>query len=343
MSEPTDHPRLREWAAYGLSKATAALFTYLPWGISRGLAECLAEAWREVQEKSRKRALQNVQGAFPNLSRAQQQRIVKGAYRSVFRGAVDALQFRRRVQSGAWKALLDVEGMELLDGCDDDRGLIFASGHFGCWELIGLALGPMGFPLTTVMRPPRNPLLARHLRELREVGGQQVVGKRGALRHLLSVLRDGGNVGFLIDRDARGDGMFVDFLGNPASTHTSIARLSIRTRAPIAFIYAHEKPGEKRFSIRISDIVHPRPQADENDEVFRILQRLTKDLEQIIRQHPDRWMWTQNRWKTYPGKLSGNEKPKPGILRRTRNPGADARLRQGPEAAAEERTGTLKQ
>jgi KDO2-lipid IV(A) lauroyltransferase len=134
-------------------------------------------------------------------------------------------------------------------------------------------------------------------------------------------------VALLIDQDARREGIFVDFMGSPASTHTSVARLSLATGSPIAFVYSVPEPRGLRFRVEITDVVRPRPDADEDTEIFRMTQRLTSDLERVIRKYPEHWLWTQKRWKTYPGKFERGKRPRRGILHPDREPTPSPALR----------------
>jgi KDO2-lipid IV(A) lauroyltransferase len=118
----------------------------------------------------------------------------------------------------------------------------------------------------------------------------------------LRALRAGRNLAFLIDQDARRDGIFVDFLGKPASTTASPARLAYATGAPIAFMYARRLGRQSRFQIVIADVIWPRQDAEETGEVFRMTQRMSRDLEEVVTKWPTEWMWMHRRWKTYPGK-----------------------------------------
>ena len=289
MSNRRELPKLLDWVCYILVRGLAGLLTYLPWKVSRGVADGLCRVFMLAHKQEKKeRAVEDVQKAFPGFSRSEAEEVVSGSYRTVFRTVVDGLQFRRHVTTNSWKHLVELRGEELLQECDGDKGIIFASGHFGSWELMGMALGLHGYPVTTVVRPVGSPLLDTYLRALRQAGGQKVVNRHRALRRALRELGAGRHMGFLMDQDARKKGVFVNFMGRPASTQPSVARLSIHTGAPVAFGYACECDDAPRFRVEISDVIWPRPDADEEDEIFRITQRITHDLEQLVRKCPDK-------------------------------------------------------
>ena len=316
MGRKSDNAALIDYLGYLLVRVTALIFTSLPWTVGRTLAGWLADLWRVLKNEERiELTLGNIQKAFPGMSRARARRILASSCRRTFRTAVDGLQFRA-LKDGGWQRLVDVRGFDKLPEPGADQGIIFTSGHYGSWELLAVALSRLGYPVTTVIRPVSNPFINKYLKRLRQSGGQRVVEKGGAVRALLRELRQGRNAAFLVDQDARREGVFVDFLGRPACTYTSFARLSISTGAPVAFIYAEDLLPGPRFRIEVSDVVWPRTDVDRDEEVFRITQRITHDLEELVRENPGEWMWTQRRWKTWPGKFAGENRPKPGVLDR---------------------------
>ncbi|MHC5034914.1 MAG: lysophospholipid acyltransferase family protein, partial [Planctomycetota bacterium] len=125
---------------------------------------------------------------------------------------------------------------------------------------------------------------------------------RGALRHIIRLLRRGESVGFLIDQDVRRDGIFVDFFGKPASTTPMPAKLAIRTGAPLVFVYARRVAGKNRFRLVLQEIFLPRHEDPAEVEIRNLTQQITSELEGTIRQAPEEWLWLHRRWKTYPGK-----------------------------------------
>ena len=67
-------------------------------------------------------------------------------------------------------------------------------------------------------------------------------------------------------------------------------------------MYAVRIGGSHRFRLVVSDVIFPRKGADKDQETFRITQRFTKDLEELIREAPSQWMWLHRRWHRSPRK-----------------------------------------
>ncbi len=295
--------KLRDWPLYVALRNVEALLQAVPWATARHGARLLADLVYLLNARRRnKMALANLRRAFPSLGQKDVKLILRDVYRHVMESVLDGMNFARF--AGRWDSneLLEAVGFDRLREVAPRTGVIFVSGHFGHWELLGAALPLLGYPVWSVARGFRNPLIDRYVHRLRERTGQRMLHKHGSLRRVIRLLQRGENVGFLIDQDARRQGIFVDFFGRPAATTPVPARLSIYTGAPLAFVYAERVDGERRFRLVLKELIFPGRTEDSRGEARRITQRLTSDLEGVIRRAPQRWLWLHRRWKTYPGK-----------------------------------------
>jgi len=298
---PKKRSTVKNWVGYLLLRYLHAIVQALPWRLARGFARCFADGVRILDKRERKRrTARDLRWAFPELSERKIRAIIRDVYRHLGESIADTIHLLRRASGGGWKGYLEPEGLEKLPRPPDGMGIIFVSGHFGWWELSGMAAAEMGYPLWTIARASRNPLFNDFVRSQRQMTGQSILPRKGSMKNVLSLLRSGHNVGFLIDQDARRGGIFVDFFGRPASTVASPARLAISTGAPVAFVYTVRIGRSFRFKLVVSDVIFPRKGADKDEETLRITQRVTKDLEDLIRKAPSQWMWLHRRWHRQP-------------------------------------------
>ena len=280
-----------------------AFLNLLPWSASRSVARCLGRlAYLLDSRERRAMALENLRRSFPSWTAAHAEQVLKDVYHHLAVSISDTLSFVRLVRGTGLDQLVERVGFEKLEGVRRRTGIVFVTGHFGHWEVLGAALPLLGYPVWSVGRPLRNRLVDRYVRRMRQKTGQRMLSSRGAMLQLIRLLKRGQNVGLLVDQDARKTGVFVDFFGRPASTTPTPARLAIYTGAPIAFVYARRAGRASRFRIVLADLIEPQQQGDPDAEVRRITQRLTSDLEREIRKAPEEWLWLHRRWKTYPGK-----------------------------------------
>ena len=137
---------------------------------------------------------------------------------------------------------VDFEGDERVrDALAAGKGAIVFSGHFGYWELQGLAHALVLPPMSVLARPLDNPYLHALLESTRCATGNRVIYRQGALRRVLRALGANECVAILIDQHIQGsDAVRVDFFNRPVSTTSALATLALRRAEPALTIGEHE-------------------------------------------------------------------------------------------------------
>jgi len=299
--------RLLDWLEYIILRNVSSAMTALPWRSGRWLADVLGWLGYIADRSARKgNAMRNLMLAFPDWTRREARQCIRRVYCSMSEAVLDTIHFVRLVRCGRAREFLEVEGFDKLLNRKGKAGIIFVTGHFGPWELLGMGAPLLGYPVWSMGRVFDNPFIQGYVSRMRQVSGQRMLPRHGVIRRMVRLIRNGRHVGMLIDQDARRHGIFVDFFGRPASTTATPARIAIRTGAPVAFLYVQRIPGQNRFRMALSDLIEPRTDVDQEAETHRITQRLTHDLEEVIRQAPEQWLWLHRRWRTYRGKYGRN-------------------------------------
>jgi KDO2-lipid IV(A) lauroyltransferase len=192
-------------------------------------------------------------------------------------------------------------GLEHLDACvAEGRGALLVTGHYGNWELLGAAVAARGYRVSYVVKNQSNPWVDRLQNEIRRRGGLGVIRQEEAARRILQALRRGEFVGILGDQDAGNSGIFVDFLGRPASVARGIATFAWRTGRPIIPVTIVRGP-DGRHHAEFTAPIRPDPARRDEEEAIAALTRAhTRRLEQAVLAHPDHYFWVHKRWKTQP-------------------------------------------
>ena len=97
------------------------------------------------------------------------------------------------------------------------------------------------------------------------------------------------------DLDARRDGVIINFLGLPASTHDGITKLYEKFHCPI--VPVHYKRDWKRpwlHSVTMPEILSDRPDFN--------LETCNRVIEEWIKEEPGQWFWLMDRWEFTLGK-----------------------------------------
>lgn len=187
----------------------------------------------------------------------------------------------------------------------EGKGLIFATGHIGVWDVSGWAAGLLGLPLTSVFRPSPLPALNRLIERLRTGSGQTVVARKNVLRTLLRVLGDKQVVGILADGGGKHSAVEAPFLGTAARTVASPALLHLATGAPIAVV-AVLRRGPMRYQLRVFDVIRDAGTGDRDADMLAITTRVNRALSQGIAEAPEQWFWQSRRFRHRPaGEVPG--------------------------------------
>jgi len=185
------------------------------------------------------------------------------------------------------------------------RGLIFATGHLGVWDVSGHAAGLLGLPLVSVFRPSPLTALNRLIERLRTGSGQQVVARKNVMRTLLRVLADHQAVGILADGGGKHSAVEAPFLGTASRTVASPALLHLATGAPIAVV-AVLRTGAMRYRLRVFDVIENASTGDRDADMLAITSRINRGLTTGIAEAPEQWFWQGRRFRHRPtGEVAG--------------------------------------
>ncbi|HUU26951.1 MAG TPA: lysophospholipid acyltransferase family protein [archaeon] len=281
---------------YALFRVAAWFLTLVPEWFARASGRALGSfVWRVVPLR-RKHVLESLSRAFPQKSPSELERIGLFCYRNLGHCFVEFVRLNKL--TGPWmERNITIEGREILDRLlGQGLGVIFVCFHYGDWELEGAYLGHLGYPLDVIARSQTNPFFDRYVSRMREACGMRLLPVTRSTRHVARSLRDGRIVAFLADQDAHQAGVFVDFLGRPASTPRGPAMYAYKTGAPVVLSFMTPAEGGK-WNLVFEHA--PRPETEDREEfIGEMTSFFTSRLDYYVRQAPEHWFWPHRRWKT---------------------------------------------
>jgi KDO2-lipid IV(A) lauroyltransferase len=289
--------RLSHGAEYLAARAVLGLCAFSPLGPLRRLGAVLGwMAYRMVGVR-RRVTLENIAAAFPSLDFEDVERIALESYKNFGRSMMEVSKFPRMSESRLWE-MVTVEGDEHpRQALAEGKGAIIFTGHFGNWELLGAAIARGGFPVHGTDTRHSNDMTHRIIIDLRKSQGVKVLEPYEPFSGMLRMLSENQFIAYLADQDGGRDGVFVDFLGRPASTRRGLALLAIRSGAPVAPVFIVRK-GDNRHRVIYRELVRPDPRLKGKEAVADLTQRCTRLLEEMIRDHPQSYFWMHRRWKS---------------------------------------------
>ena len=258
---------------------------FAPFKIRRGVAE------------------EQIAKAMPELGPERVSEIARESYENLGRTAMETMLLSSRSREEVVEMFGAVEGWELVEQhLAQGRGLFFASGHVGNWELGGAYLAARGLPISAVARHMANPLVDRYLTRTRERLGLKVIHDEQAVRKVPRTIREGGAVAFLVDQAAAGlASTWVPFFGRLAKTPRGPAVFALRLNTPILFAGVSRMP-DGRFKFAFEPVEVSRTGVLD-DDVDAIVAAYTSKLERFVRTVPGQYMWQHRRWKHSPGEV----------------------------------------
>lgn len=260
--------------------------------------------------RHRRIACNHLRLSFPNWSEQRIGKVARESMRNMIYLGLEVLLTPRLITPNRWRRHIRFRNMaetvRLL--VRQETGLILLTGHFGNWEVVGYMMATLGFPTVSVARPLDNPYINEFIMGVRERTGQSILHKKGATASASDILQQRGALAFIADQDAGRKGLFVDFFGRPASTYRSIALLARQHNVPIIIGYGKRLSDKFEFEVGIGRIIYPEQWKGKDDEVFWITQEFTHELERIVRDAPEQYLWVHRRWKHRPdGSKAGGD------------------------------------
>jgi KDO2-lipid IV(A) lauroyltransferase len=273
----------------------------LPRWLARAIGISIAWIVYLFHVRLRHVGMRNLALAFPDKSRRERARILRGEFTSLGRQLAEVCLFPRYT-------LQNVDKVVVYDGFENferalarGKGVLFLTGHLGGWEVSSFMHSLHGHPLHIVMRALDNVYLDRFMRHYRTMHGNSTVDKDDFVRGLLSAMKKGETVGILMDTNMTPpQGVFVDFFGIPACTASGMARIALRTDAAVVPGFTVWDSRLRKYRLRFDPAVQLIRTGDDDADAIANTALFTKVIEDYVCHYPDQWLWVHRRWKTRP-------------------------------------------
>ncbi|GAA4353893.1 phosphatidylinositol mannoside acyltransferase [Angustibacter luteus] len=296
---PSRLERARERLGYLAYSAGWRIVRLLPEAVAYRTFDGIADlAWRR-RGSGVQRLEANLARARPDLDADDLHELARSGLRSYLRYWCDSFRLpdwdEQRIVS-----TVRTEGDEPVRAAlASGQGVVMFLGHLGNWDHAGAWATLQLQPVTTVAERLKPEQLFDRFVTFRERLGMTIIpltGGSDVFRSLLRVLRGGGFVPLLADRDLTDGGVEVDFLGEPARMAVGPAALALATGAALfAVTIRYEPTSRGRHGIVIT--WHPQIATDDvgtgRAAVTALTQRCADHLAAAIRSHPQDWHMLQ--------------------------------------------------
>lgn len=245
-------------------------------------------------KKRRALGLYNLNQALGNqYNKFQQEAIIKQLFEHLGMNFIEFLRLSEITPENL-DQYITFHGREYLDTAyRQKQGILVLTAHIGNWELLAAAVGLSGYNTAMVVKSARQKSVNDYLIQSRNSKNIKLFFGKNSIKDVLRQLKSGGIVGMVLDQHSTSsEGVVVPFFGRHASTFKSLAILSQRTQAVILPMYIYR---DKNLHHHI--MIHPPIEHDIDEDITVRTQKYTAWIETAIREHPEQWIWTHNRWK----------------------------------------------
>jgi len=289
-----------EFLAFRLARG---LFARLPRKRALRTGAALGSLFYRFDKRRGDVARYNLALAFPEKSGAEREVILRASCRNLGMVAAEFCHLGELTPESVRRYVTpaDPAFWEWALALGRERGGIILTAHLGNWELLAYSHALLGSPVTLVHRPMRNRLVDAEILSMRTRAGTRSIAKKAAAREILYALRNRELVAIPADQNqTRRFGVFVPFFGMMASTTPGPARLAMLTGAPVYPVFLAREGESERHRIVILPEVKMACTGDREADILTNTGRCAAAVEQMIRKHPQQWIWFHKRWKTRP-------------------------------------------
>lgn len=270
------------------------LISLLPLAIIRLIIAPIAFWFTYVIPYRAKVVEKNLAIAFPEKSAEERKNIQRLFYHSFFEMVAENIKAFTISEEDAAKRLVVTNPHEIDKYFEKGKSVIMVFGHYNNWELTPLACpSQIKHQITAIYQPIKNKKIDNWIKENRSRTGVHMMSTKEVDEFYQNNQKCVANT-FIADQSPsrNGHGIWVDFFNRPTLFLAGAAVYAQKMNHPIVFIDI-QKIKKDHYQIIIEDLViQPKDVSLEE-----IIQRFAHRMEKQIRQHPEYWLWSHNRWK----------------------------------------------
>jgi len=279
-------------------------FCYLiGWRASRWLFDLLGILWFDILRIRRKDVIKHIGIVFPNLSESEKIEMGRQSMR-LQTGALADLFYMPYMNKGWRDKHIVFEGLEhVVSARKEGKGVLLLGMHIGSGDLaanmIAVELG--NFHLITKLM--KNKTLNDFWFSLRAYYGAKHIEPHGEKTpfQILKALKSNGLVVFVLDQFmGKPYGIETTFFGIKTGTAQGLAVFHLKTKAPVVPVYCYEaKDGRVHVVFEAALSLSGLVSDNKETSIAQLTQYFCNITENIIRKHPEHWMWLHRRWKKF--------------------------------------------
>jgi len=273
------------------------------------LADRVGDFVYHTARKSRRNAISNMRHVLgPDTPKPRLKKVVRGIFHNVMRNYYDLARAPNtsneeidrivKFDWDAWKKVTELQEKKV--------GVILVTAHFGSFDMMTQVISRRGLPLTVLIARIKPAWVSDFITQLRGTRGLDLIEVEaeeeqsklnlGALKKCVSVLRSGGMLGVVADRNIEPNGVHIKFFRHDTVVAAGVAKMAIRSKAVVFPSLCYRLPGN-RYSLVFTDPIAPPNTGSAEEDVKTLLTAIFSRFEYHIARNPEQWVILQPVWK----------------------------------------------
>lgn len=238
----------------------------------------------------------NLRLSFPEKSEQEINQIAKAFYKYLPDVLMETIKMISITKEELIQRFEPINPEEVYRHFNAGKAIVGVTAHYGNWEMAIHRLSLMcDYPELIIYKPLNNKDFDSLFNKIRTRFGATMVPMKQILRHIIK-LKDQPHISmFVADQTPlyQDSDYFMTFLNQETLVYTGTERIAKFTGNPVVFCEIRRKAKRGYYSCKFTTLVED-PKAYPEHEITQIHNQFT---EKIIREEPQYWLWSHNRWK----------------------------------------------
>ena len=271
------------------------LLALLPLRFLQTLAQALASILYLYPSSMRRITQINLQLAYPNLTEAERQRLLKSSIKSQCMTYIESVKIWGSSPEYALSLIKDVQGADIFfKALAHPCGCLAAVPHFGTWELLNAWLNQYSSPVI-MYKPHKNKDIDRFMLQSRQrlksiLVPTNELGVKAVFKHV----KNGGFSIILPDHVPKeSGGIYSPFFGQRALSSTLLSKIAAKTQCVIIGLSCIRRADLSGFDLVITEL-----SADITSKDLQLsVDTLNQEVEWMISMAPEQYSWAYKRFR----------------------------------------------
>jgi len=288
------------WLLAKLIRAICWVVAYSPRGLQLFCGDAFGVFVFDVTRFRRRIALANIKIAFPEMSDRDAIQLARRNFRHYGRSLVEFFLIPH-LDEKLFSKIFVVKGFENYQKAfERGKGVFILTLHEGSFELTASTCQNLKMPLSVISKKFKSEWLNQLWFGVRGERGITVIPAEKSSYQILKTIARGEVIGFMLDQFMGPPiGVKVRFFGRETGAPLSLALFHERTRAAVIPGYNFRRDDGRLELVFLPEIPFMEQSGGRSENISFMTQVYTDKIEEIVRRHPDQWLWIHRRWKEF--------------------------------------------